>query len=197
MMHRHVKYQPVSFPFMLKSYIAVVLVLVIVTWIAPFIWFVVLCPSVSSESQNQSDVEPFDELSDSASQAPESPTHLSLEHQQNDSQTIAINNVISVDDQAAIENFIKDDFQTSLTCESSISQVIRCVLTTYRNKSACKLVKSGYFDLLGHMWMCIIQHHEWIDVCRVQTDVSSKGCKVTRLRMRYEQWSEQAQQNTE
>lgn len=196
-MHRHVKYQPVSFSFMLKRYVAVVLVLVIVTWIAPFIWFVVLCPSISSESQSQSEIEAFDESSDSASQVPEPPTHLSLENEQNDSQTIAINNVISVDDQVAIEIFIQDDSQTSLTCESSISQVIRCVLTTYRNKSACKLVKSGYFDLLGHMWMCIIQHHEWIDVCRVQTDVSSKGCKVTRLRMRYEQWSEQVQQNTE
>lgn len=196
-MRRHLKFQAVNFPFMLKRYVVVVLVLVIVTWIAPLIWIVVRCPSISSESQNQFEVEPFGESSDSASHAPDSPAHVFLENQQNDSQTIAINNVISVNDQAAIETFIEDDFQTSLTCESSLSQVIRCVLTTYRNKSACKLVKSGYFDLLGHMWMCIIQHHDWIDVCRVQTDTTSKGCKVTRLRMRYKQWSEQAQQNSE
>lgn len=64
-----------------------------------------------------------------------------------------------------------------------LEQVATHLLTSYRDARDCVLVSSGYLDLLGLVWGCVIQGDGWVDVCTVAQDATAGSCRVSVLHM--------------
>lgn len=64
-----------------------------------------------------------------------------------------------------------------------LEQVATHLLTSYRDAHDCVLVSSGYLDLLGAVWGCVVQGDGWVDVCIVAHDAVAGRCRVSVLHM--------------
>jgi len=49
------------------------------------------------------------------------------------------------------------------------------LLEGYADGGDCVLAQSGYLDLLGRSWGCVIQGEGWVDICIVQEGPSGEG----------------------
>lgn len=66
------------------------------------------------------------------------------------------------------------------------------LLSAYRDRKDCLLVRSGYLDLYGEMWGCVVQGDGWVDVCVLRAEESGAGCAATAVRMDAEAWASSA-----
>lgn len=55
--------------------------------------------------------------------------------------------------------------------EGEVGQVATSLLVSYRDRGNCVLASSGYLDLMGSVWGCVVNGGRWVDVCVV----SDKG----------------------
>lgn len=60
-------------------------------------------------------------------------------------------------------------------------QVATRLLSSYRDAGDCALASSGYLDLFGSVWGCVIQGDGWVDVCIVSEEGSDSRVAVLRL----------------
>ena len=51
--------------------------------------------------------------------------------------------------------------------EGNPEQVATRLLRAYRDAGGCVLARSGYLDLAGSVWGCVVQGNGWTDVCVV------------------------------
>lgn len=62
-----------------------------------------------------------------------------------------------------------------------MSDVARSVLGRYR-EDTCLLISSGYVDMMGAVWSCVIQGADWVDICVVKRE-EERVCTVRRVRL--------------
>lgn len=60
-------------------------------------------------------------------------------------------------------------------------QVATRLLSSYREAGNCALASSGYLDLFGSVWGCVVQGDGWVDVCIVSEEGSDSRVAVLRL----------------
>ena len=48
----------------------------------------------------------------------------------------------------------------------------------YRDRGDCLMRQSGYLDLLGDTWSCVVQGPDWVDVCVVSAAAEDAGSVV-------------------
>ena len=49
------------------------------------------------------------------------------------------------------------------------------LLEGYADRGDCVLAQSGYLDLLGRSWGCVVQGEGWVDICIVQEGLNGEG----------------------
>ena len=64
-----------------------------------------------------------------------------------------------------------------------VEQVATRLLCTYRDTGECVLASSGYLDLLGSVWGCVVEGDGWVEVCLVCEQSQDDTCKVSVLHM--------------
>ena len=57
------------------------------------------------------------------------------------------------------------------------------VLEEYESRGDCVLAQSGYLDLLGRSWGCVIQGEGWVDICVVQEGRDEEGSTLSVIHM--------------
>ena len=57
------------------------------------------------------------------------------------------------------------------------------VLRERGEQGDCLVVRSGYLDLFGGVWGCVLQGGDWAEVCLVVEGAEGGGCSVARWRM--------------
>lgn len=67
--------------------------------------------------------------------------------------------------------------------EGDLGQVATRLLRSYRDAGGCVLARSGYLDLTGSAWGCVVQGDGWTDVCVVcaTAEEGISGLRVLRL----------------
>lgn len=76
--------------------------------------------------------------------------------------------------------------------EASLTETARQVLEAYRDADTpCVLVRSGYLDVTGHAWGCVVEGDGWVDVCEVVPAVGG-GSDVRLTRMDRDEWAQTA-----
>lgn len=70
-----------------------------------------------------------------------------------------------------------------------VDRASRTVLEQYRDAGEGVVVRSGYLDLRGRTWSCLLQGPGWVDLC-VVTEKDDRGSQSTvqRVRMDAEDW---------
>ena len=67
--------------------------------------------------------------------------------------------------------------------QGDLAEVAWSVLQEYRDEGTCVLASSGYLDLLGNVWGCVVLGDGWADVCVVSTRGDGQGSVVQTIRM--------------
>ena len=62
----------------------------------------------------------------------------------------------------------------AVSLEEGASQL----LGEYSQDSACALAQSGYLDLQGHVWGCVVTGGDWADICIVRQADSDEAAQV-------------------
>lgn len=75
-----------------------------------------------------------------------------------------------------------DGLRTTLE-QGGVEQVATRLLCTYRDTGECVLASSGYLDLLGSVWGCVVEGDGWVEVCLVCEQSQDDACKVSVLHM--------------
>ena len=73
----------------------------------------------------------------------------------------------------------------------SMEQVATRLLRRYRDEGTCVLARSGYLDLSGAVWGCVIQGVGWTDVCVVSETREDRLSEVRVLRLTAEEVARQ------
>lgn len=63
------------------------------------------------------------------------------------------------------------------------------VLFAYRDRGDCLLAESGYLDLYGDAWGCVIQGEGWVDVCVLRGEADGDASVATVVRMDAAAWA--------
>ena len=69
------------------------------------------------------------------------------------------------------------------TDEGDVAEAAADLLEERRSRGDCVLVRSGYLDLLGGTWGCVLQGNGWVEVCLVSEGDGGEGCDVVTWRM--------------
>ncbi|MGN0287179.1 MAG: hypothetical protein ACI4B6_05875 [Atopobiaceae bacterium] len=64
----------------------------------------------------------------------------------------------------------------------------RQTLEEYQQRGDCLLRSSGYLDLLGNVWGCVIDGGGWVDVVVVRS-TPDEGAKRSVVRMDAKEWA--------
>lgn len=67
--------------------------------------------------------------------------------------------------------------------EGSVREAAAALLEERRAGGDCVLVRSGYLDLFGETWGCVLQGEGWVEVCVVSGDGDDTGSSVDVWRM--------------
>lgn len=81
-----------------------------------------------------------------------------------------------------VEGLVWSDVPTSLR------ETARSALETYRDTSPCVLLDSGYLDVSGNAWACLVQGGDWVEVCVVRSAADGQGSSVATVRMDIDEW---------
>lgn len=57
------------------------------------------------------------------------------------------------------------------------------LLEERRAQGGCVVVRSGYLDLLGRTWACVLQGSGWVEICLVSERDEGRGSEVVTWRM--------------
>ena len=63
--------------------------------------------------------------------------------------------------------------------EGEVEQVATRLLCTDRDRGDCVLASSGYLDLFGSVWGCVVEGDGWADVCLVVQADEGRVCQVS------------------
>lgn len=99
---------------------------------------------------------------------------------------------LNLEDKHAIYSCITSDDSKTITLDAADEAVQKEVLTVYQNVSEVALKRSGYQDLMGHVWMCVVQHPRWVDVVRIDKQTDAAKCRLQKLRLAKDAWEEEA-----
>lgn len=99
---------------------------------------------------------------------------------------------LNLEDKHAIYSCITSDDSKTITLDAGDEAVQKEVLTVYQNLGEVALKRSGYQDLMGHVWMCVVQHPRWVDVVRIDTQTNDAKCRLQKLRLVKDAWEEEA-----
>lgn len=99
---------------------------------------------------------------------------------------------LNLEDKHAIYSCITSDDSKTITLDAADEAVQKEVLTVYQNLDDVALKRSGYQDLMGHVWMCVVQHPRWVDVVRIDTQTNDAKCRLQKLRLVKDAWEEEA-----
>lgn len=69
------------------------------------------------------------------------------------------------------------------TRSGDLQQVAVDLLTSYRDAHDCVLARSGYLDLFGSVWGCVVRGGDWVDICIVTESAEGTSCEVRVLRL--------------
>ena len=61
---------------------------------------------------------------------------------------------------------------------ASLEEGASQLLDEYSQDSACVLAQSGYLDLQGHVWGCVVTGGGWADICIVKQADSDEAAQV-------------------
>ena len=61
---------------------------------------------------------------------------------------------------------------------ASLEEGASQLLGEYSQDSACVLAQSGYLDLQGHVWACVVTGGGWADICIVRQADSGEAAQV-------------------
>ena len=61
---------------------------------------------------------------------------------------------------------------------ASLEEGASQLLGEYSQDSACVLAQSGYLDLQGHVWGCVVTGGGWADICIVKQADSDEAAQV-------------------
>ena len=64
-----------------------------------------------------------------------------------------------------------------------VEQVATRLLCAYRDTGGCVLASSGYLDLFGSVWSCVVEGDGWVEVCLVCEQLQDDVCNVSVLHM--------------
>ena len=67
--------------------------------------------------------------------------------------------------------------------EGGVEEVATSVLSSYRDQGDCVLASTGYLDLYGSVWSCVVRGSRWADVCIVSAGEDDSVCQVIVMRM--------------
>ena len=81
------------------------------------------------------------------------------------------------------ESILSQTTPTVTTRAGDLRQVAVDLLTSYRDAQDCVLARSGYLDLFGSVWGCVVRGGDWVDVCVVSEHEEGKACQVCVLRL--------------
>lgn len=65
----------------------------------------------------------------------------------------------------------------------------RELLSAYRDRKDCLPAESGYLDLYGDAWGCVIQGDGWVDVCVLRGEAGGDASVATVVRMDAAAWA--------
>lgn len=99
---------------------------------------------------------------------------------------------LNLEDKHAIYSCITSDDSKTITLDAADEAVQKEVLTVYQSLDGVALKRSGYQDLIGHVWMCVVQHPHWVDVVRIDTQTNAAKCRLQKLRLLKDAWEEEA-----
>lgn len=99
---------------------------------------------------------------------------------------------LNLEDKHAIYSCITSDDSKTITLDAGDEAVQKEVLTVYQNLGEVALKRSGYQDLMGHVWMCVVQHPRWVDVVRIDKQTDAAKCRLQKLRLAKDAWEEEA-----
>lgn len=75
------------------------------------------------------------------------------------------------------------EWTTPAMKQGDIEHVARDILTSYRDEGDCVLAQSGYLDLFGTVWSCVVYGGSWADVCVVDEMEDGKHCQLRVLHL--------------
>lgn len=70
-----------------------------------------------------------------------------------------------------------------LESELDVGEAAARVLGERRDAGGCVVARSGYLDLSGRTWGCVLQGSDWVEVVVVRGDAGGDGCEVVTMRM--------------
>lgn len=88
---------------------------------------------------------------------------------------------VATEDGEAVSSYRTDE-------EAGLTEVAARVLEDYRDEGNCLLRRSGYLDLLGNVWGCVVEGPDWVDVVVVR-ELTSECCSKRVVRMRPDAWA--------
>lgn len=74
--------------------------------------------------------------------------------------------------------------------EGEVEQVAIRLLSSYQARSDCVLASSGYLDLFGSVWSCVVQGDGWADVYLVTQMEAKELCRVDVIHLGSDEVSE-------
>lgn len=78
-----------------------------------------------------------------------------------------------------------------VVCVEDVPDAATDLLNAYRSRQDCLLAQSGYLDLYGEAWGCVIQGGAWVDVCVVRGDAEETRSMVSVVRMDVAVWEKE------
>lgn len=67
--------------------------------------------------------------------------------------------------------------------EGDVQQVASRLLASYRDAGDCVLASSGYLDLFGSVWGCVVRGDGWVDICIVSEAGEGSASEVRVMRL--------------
>lgn len=89
-----------------------------------------------------------------------------------------------------IERFVSEDVTTSYQ-PLPLPEAAGEVLAEYEAQGNCLLCESGYLDLQGNVWACVIQGDGWVEVQVVKSVDAGQGSELTVAHMEAESWAQE------
>lgn len=72
--------------------------------------------------------------------------------------------------------------------EDELSGAATSLLEEYEQQDGVLLVRSGWVDLLGRVWGCVLMGPGWVDVCLASEEVGGAQTRIRTLRMEVSEW---------
>lgn len=72
--------------------------------------------------------------------------------------------------------------------DADLSSAAATLLEEYEEEPGTLLAHSGWLDLTGHVWGCVVLGPGWVDVCLAEDGRAHEGTRVQTLRMEVSEW---------